>query len=104
MDRFDEYVEYALGPSMRRCSTVAIRIPSLPAGPLSVRSFHLEVPNEAGIFERVTHDFVTLDTDEMQRFAVVPPLETTLVRVVCTSNAAQTLGFNCIGFFDIEFA
>jgi len=59
---------------------------------------------KTGVYERVTDDFVTLDTDLMQHFVIHPPLETQNLRVICTTNAAQTVGFRCIGFFDIEFS
>jgi len=105
VDVFDEWVEYSLGPrnETRRCSMVGVRIPSLPQGPLSVRSFHLQTPDREGRYHRVTDDYITLDVEQMQRFAVVPPIETARLRVVCTTNAAQ-IGFRCVGFFDVEFA
>lgn len=103
IDAFEEYVEYSFG-GMRRCSTVSMRIPALPSGPLSARSFHLQVKNEDAVFCRVTDDFITIDTDQMQEFAIVPPLEMHCLRVVCTTNAAQAVGLRSIGFFDIAFS
>merc|ERR1711908_214287 len=84
---FREYVEYKLGASAVRCDTVSIRIPSMPSGPLSVREFHVEVPDACGDFTRASTTFVTRDTDDVQEFGIVPPLETQFVRVVCTRNA-----------------
>ena len=98
-------MQYSLGPVVRRCEFVSIRIPALPSGPLSVPKLHLEVPDPAdpAVYKRATPDLTTLDTDEMQEFAVIPPLETQYVRVVCTENAAG-FGFPSIGFFDVAFS
>ena len=101
--QFCEYVQYQLGPTAVRCDTVSMRIPSLPAGPLSVREFHLEVPDSIGDYSCVSANFVTLDTDNVQEFAIVPPIESQFVRVVCTRNAGGP-GCNNIGFFDIGFS
>lgn len=105
----NEWVEYSLGPAPRRVDRVSLRIPEMPSGPLSVRKFHLEVPNPTGSpgdYIPVTTTLVTLDTDKMQSFALLPPVEAQSLRIVCTENAAgsQYEGFNCIGFLDISFS
>jgi len=109
---FNEWVQYRMGPVPRRCDFVSMRIPQLPAGPLSVRIFHLEVPSfvrhqkggiVSGGYHRASEDFITLDTDEMQEFRLVPPIESQFLRVVCTENASNGM-FGAIGFFDISFS
>lgn len=132
-----EYLEFSMGSEPRRVSFVAMKIPPLPHGPLSVRDFHvlalrpgllrpparicsdtaladsdtnlldsadhwIRCPSASGILQ-------TLDRRDLQEFALVPPVETTVIRVVCTRNAAadEESGFlsaDCIGLFQIAFA
>lgn len=110
-------------------SFVGIKIPPLPAGPLSTRQFHLLAKRRLG--KRKQHmerelssadedhlakrprpkakpegkeqmaevggDFEwwpcgqmqTLDRGVLQELAIVPPVETTAIRLVSTSNAAE---------------
>ncbi|CAK0880020.1 unnamed protein product [Prorocentrum cordatum] len=50
----------------------------------------------------------TLDRADMQEFAIVPPLQTTGVRLVCTRSAVADEGggfmSDCIGLFHVRFA
>jgi hypothetical protein len=104
-----EYLEFTFGPVPRRVEFVSIRIPPLPMGPWSVREFHLLALDFSGSWVVVSPRLETLDRGDLQEFALVPPVETTSVRVVCTSNAAAgavgPLGFaDCIGHFEVLFA
>merc|ERR1712166_1670687 len=96
---FAEYVEYQLAEQSVRCEFASIRIPKLPEGPLSVRVFHLETRSDlfGDAFVRSSPNFTTLDTDHVQEFQIVPPIEAQSVRVVCTENAANG-AFESIGY------
>eukprot|EP00445_Apocalathium_hangoei_P007470 CAMPEP_0203866342 /NCGR_PEP_ID=MMETSP0359-20131031/15891_1 /ASSEMBLY_ACC=CAM_ASM_000338 /TAXON_ID=268821 /ORGANISM="Scrippsiella Hangoei, Strain SHTV-5" /LENGTH=265 /DNA_ID=CAMNT_0050784415 /DNA_START=175 /DNA_END=971 /DNA_ORIENTATION=+ len=116
-----EFLAFSFGAMPRRVSFVGVRIPPMPSGPLSVRNFHLEVPPQGTNTETAagldvwcmvpsTSEFRTLDNGALQEFALVPPLETTAVRLVCTRNAASASssrddwGPDCIGLFQVAFA
>jgi len=107
-----EYLEFSFGPEPRRVTCVAVKIPPLPYGPLSVRDFHLEVP-KLSEWEEVSQPLMTLDSPEMQEFVLCPPLECQKLRLVCTRNAMAALkptellprrGADCIGLFQVGFA
>lgn len=144
----NEYLEFSFGAVPHRVEIVAVKIPPLPMGPLSVRHFHLQAlplgadAKEPAVWESSTavalallpddsfatsaeisteggsngmeagfapgHRFTTLDVAGLQEFAVVPPLETTTVRLVCTEAAAAGPGVNfpidCVGLFRVCFA
>lgn len=110
---------------VRRVSNVGVRIPPLPHGPLSVRDFHVLVlskPNED--WRASSPTLRTLNSGEMQRFALVPPVDAIALRLVFTSNAIAcqseisdqcTAGESmsetmidpalwCIGLFQIEIS
>lgn len=111
-----EWIVYRLGPEPRRVDYVRMAIPTMPAGPLSVRRFHLCTSNAAegpwdGLAE---HHFTTLDEEGLQEFAVAPPIEARFIRLVCTENAAEDdvallsslhfhQGVDPIGFWQISF-
>ena len=64
-------------------------IPPLPGGPLSVRSFYLQVaPTEEGPWSRATVDLMTRDVPGRQWWHLSPQVEARFVRVVCLVNAA----------------
>jgi hypothetical protein len=44
-----EYMEFQLSSVVRRLSAVSIKIPPLPVGPLSVRTFRICVPDESSV-------------------------------------------------------
>ena len=112
----DEYVTYELGPANVIVDFFHITIPPLPSGPLSVRTFHLQIADEStGPWERATSDLMTLDVASRQWVALEPPLEARYVRVVCGTNAAHHeltringdatgLAPTCIGYFEAGFA
>eukprot|EP00931_Biecheleriopsis_adriatica_P060644 TRINITY_DN36430_c0_g1_i1.p1 TRINITY_DN36430_c0_g1~~TRINITY_DN36430_c0_g1_i1.p1 ORF type:complete len:334 (-),score=39.80 TRINITY_DN36430_c0_g1_i1:74-1021(-) len=116
-----EYLEFSLGPSLRRLSFIGLRIPPLPYGPLSVRDFHVlarrpstvSSPSKVDVTASGSKDvsmegcegvcwagwelvsakpMQTLDRAGLQEFALVPPVETTAVCLVFTRNAASALG------------
>jgi hypothetical protein len=112
--------------SMRRIYGVAMSIPVLPHGPLSVRHFVLETSNGtrsgtdgSGVSDAIAspsssfgpfqwerhpqHTFVTLDERGLQQFAVVPPIEAAFVRLVCLSSASSMCPTS-IGFWEIRFS
>ena len=120
----------------RRVNALGIKIPVLPYGPLSVRQFHIEhcsghefTKNAdtkfAVLEERMralsrqwisnpAHKFTTLDVKEMQIFALVPPIDASRIRIVCTTSAIGDQGEhyprqqlelmgNCVGLFQCNF-
>jgi len=106
----NEYLEFSFGRIPRRVSFVALKIPSLPYGPLSVRDFHVTAllcdvhTSHPNAWTDVMPALQTLDQDDLQEFALVPPVETTALRLVCTSNAARNGSATCVGLFQVCFA
>mmetsp|Transcript_22765 Transcript_22765/g.63216 ORF Transcript_22765/g.63216 Transcript_22765/m.63216 type:complete len:267 (-) Transcript_22765:1895-2695(-) len=112
-----EWIVYCLGEVRRRVDFVSMSIPVMPHGPLSVRHFHLKASDNADgpwVADH-RHQFVTLNEEGLQEFAVVPPIEARYLRLVCTENAAEgdsmfthaayaTHGLDPIGFWEIAFA
>ena len=103
-----EHVTFRCGATSApvRVDRVALKIPPLPMGPLSVREFHLESANSPeGPWTRATPDLQTLDSRALQEWALHPPLESRYVRIVCTKNATanRTRIAGCVGFFYIKF-
>merc|ERR1712048_421158 len=110
-----EYLEFSFGQKPRRISVVALRIPPLPRGPLSVRDFHLlalrpgyDPADENSWIAASPDPLQTLDRADLQEFAIVPPVETTGMRLVCTRNAISgyqsKLYTGCVGLFQVTFA
>lgn len=111
----EEYLEFSFGQRPRRISVVALRIPPLPRGPLSVRDFHLlalrpglDPSSESSWIAASPNPLQTLDRADLQELAVVPPVETTAIRLVCTRNAVagfqSKLYTGCVGLFQVSFA
>lgn len=117
-----EYLEFSLGSRPRQVSVIAMKIPPWPHGPLSVRQFHLlalrgDKPTshpDAWVLAS-PRPMETLDRATLQEFALVPPLETTAVRLVCTLNAEaaaaaasrprrRAFAANCVGLFQVRLA
>lgn len=114
-----EYLDFELGSgSLRRVTTIGIRIPPLPHGPLSVRNFRVHVSKYVGSDNddtardwRVVGEFRTLDTERMQEFALEAPVDARYVRIECTSNAASDEGeiglfltsrvLDCVGLYQV---
>jgi hypothetical protein len=114
-----EYLEFAFG-GLRRISYVALKIPPLPYGPLSVRKFHIMAlrygkgaqRSESDAWATVdNHHFQTLDLAGLQEFALVPPCDCEALRLVFTLNAAGAegggvsgFGTDCVGLFQVALA
>ena len=119
-----EWVAYQLSPAAAvRIEYLALTIPALPHGPLSVRVFHLEsAAHVDGPWVRCTDDLYSLDSGDVQEWALSPPVEAQLVRIVCCVNANAYVRqqqerrgeipqftqihadqADCIGFFWIAF-
>jgi len=104
-----EYLEFSFGPVARRISFLAMKIPPLPHGPLSVREFHLLALDDDGAWCPASpNPLITLDRGDLQEFALVPPVETVGMKLVCTRNAAADsengMSIDCIGLFQVSFA
>jgi hypothetical protein len=104
-----QYLEFAFGAVPRRIEFVAMSIPPMPSGPLSVRDFHLLANDGSGTWKPASPEYKTLDVPGLQEFAMVPPVDATAIRLVCTRNAAadsdNSMCFaDCIGLFQVSFA
>ncbi len=111
----EEYLEFTLSKLVdepRRVGAVGIKIPPLPQGPLSVRRFHIEYLNEGSEWKKHRSTFYTLDRAELQSFAILPSIDASRVRVVCTMNAAseaynhnfpRIFSCDCVGLFQVKF-
>jgi len=115
-----EYLEFSFG-GLRRISYVALKIPPLPHGPLSVRLFHI-LKLRPGMSRQSTQSdawvvvspnpLQTLDREGLQEFALIPPCEAECLRLVCTANAASMgedavrsfLVADCVGLFQVAWA
>ncbi|CAE8618645.1 unnamed protein product, partial [Polarella glacialis] len=106
-------------PLMRRVTTIGIRIPPLPHGPLSVRDFRVLAKGHAEEDWRpASPPLRTMDSGMMQHFALVPPIDACALRIVFTSSAAACQAdddpsyaelrvessLSCFGLFQIEIA
>eukprot|EP00947_MAST-08B_sp_MAST-8B-sp1_P001466 g1466.t1 len=105
-----EWVLYDLAAgAMRRANFVGLRIPKMPQGPLSVKTFHMEASMAPlGPFRQVSDELRTLDTDAWQWFCLAGPVDACYMRIVCTSNVLgpgmpPDAGVDMIGFFEIAF-
>lgn len=110
-----EFLEFSFGSAPQRVSFVGIRIPPMPYGPLSVRTFHLLALSNCGNNSWIdvgAKPLTTLDRGNLQEIAIVPPAETTRIRLVCTCNAAaaamsesETFSpiSDSIGLFQVQF-
>lgn len=101
-----EYLEFSFGTKPRRVETVALRIPPMPYGPLSVRVFCVKVLSSAGEWLAASPHLQTLDRADLQEFALLPPVDTSVMRIECTRNAAAGLTrvADCIGLFQVAFS
>ena len=100
-----QWVEYDVGADDIAIHQLHLTIPPLPAGPLSVRHFHIEACREPPpppeghppsapprVWKRASPDLTTLDVPSRQSFAITPPIERRrYVRVVCKMNAAAAM-------------
>ena len=106
-----EYVEFRLCPRnlLRRLTSVHIRIPPLPQGPLSVREFRLEVVGEGGWWQKFPDIHVVDNRSGMQQFYIGINIDASLVRVVCLSNQISQYveelptSLTSVGFYAVRF-
>ena len=107
-----EYVEFQLSPQpLVRLNAVSLKIPPLPAGPLSVRDFELQAPDAQGVWTAVSPVFRLQNIAGMQRFELPEKLDLIKVRVVCLSNQLsdfyneQMFGFTYqrVGYYTVRF-
>lgn len=84
-----------------RLELFAVRIPKLPQGPLSVRRFYLESSMDGKDFEKSSPMLATLNTNNLQHFAISPPIEARFIRMRCITAANPFL--DKVGFWEIKF-
>ena len=107
-----EYMEFQLSPVVRRLSAVSIKIPPLPVGPLSVRTFHIAIPDTStGISQLPMTSTTTTTTTSTAWIYATPELtvenktgyqrfecsgiDAKSIRIVCTMNQiSRFLGQN----------
>ena len=89
-----EYMEFQLSPVVTRLSAVSIKIPPLPLGPLSVRTFRIAIPDDS-VSSQMTPTTTWINaTDELtvenktgyQRFELSLGIDARSIRIVCTTN------------------
>jgi len=110
-----EWLQFTLGPRLRRLTAILLKIPPLPQGPLSVREFCIEAySNEQG-WHSVSPTFVVPNRIRWQHFMLDEPADVTQVRMVCLSNQvanfmqeeelslAQVRQLESVGFYSIRF-
>lgn len=106
-----EYLEFQFAPSsvdpkLRRIEFIGLKIPPMPYGPLSVRSFRVLALTASGQWMPASNELQTLDRSDLQFFALAP-VDATAMRLECTVNAAagsRASFSDCIGLFQVSFA
>jgi hypothetical protein len=110
-----QWVQFALGSTLRRLSTVQIKIPPLPQGPLSVREFLVQAFSIDRGWHQVSPTFVVANRAGWQMFHLTELVDVDEVRIVCLSNQISALihdleaneamlrRFESVGFFTIRF-
>jgi hypothetical protein len=90
LGRGNEHVELLMGPTLRRVKAIAIKIPPLPQGPLSVREFRLDAPANNGEWKAISSVFTLDNRLGFQRFLLADEMDAKQVRLVCLSNQIST--------------
>lgn len=119
-----EFIQFSLAPTLCRLSSVSIKIPPLPVGPLSVAEFQLEQPSSSSSPEpgETTWEplhpvpFTTSNRTGWQPFILPQAVDVQEVRFVCLSNQmSQFLKengalrqraagiYDSVGFYSIRF-
>jgi hypothetical protein len=107
-----EYLEFEMSMEKkpRRVSAVGIQIPPMPQGPLSVRRFHIDYTDDGTLWHAHPSTFYTLDNAELQQFALLPPIDASRIKMVCTLNANQDtpesshpFHCDCVGLLQVQF-
>jgi hypothetical protein len=86
LGRGQQWVQFALSPTLCRLSAVLLKIPPLPQGPLSVREFFLQAFSIDRGWHSISPIFVVENRVGWQRFPLLDPADVDEVRVVCVSN------------------
>ena len=119
--RGQQWVQFQLSHNLRRLSSVSIKIPPMPQGPLSVREFCLQAFHLERGWHAITPRFQAQNIVGWQRFHF-PDVDVDEVRLVCFSNQMEEyikklresnpgddnlltqLGrFESVGFFSVRF-
>jgi hypothetical protein len=116
-----EYMEFQLSPVVTRLSAVSIKIPPLPVGPLSVRTFRVAIPDSVSptTWINATDELTVENKTGYQRFELSLGIDARLIRIVCTTNQiSRFLGqknevagddnnnnnqFHAVGFYSVKF-
>ena len=110
--RGEEYIEFELGPTLKRLTAVHLSIPPLPRGPLSVRTMRLDSnANATGEWRAATTVLTVENRSGWQRIELPSPIDAQFVRVVCLTNQATRFQnedapsdeWDAVGFFTIKF-
>jgi hypothetical protein len=87
-----EWVDFQVGNTIKRLTAVSLKIPPLPAGPLSVAEFQVEYKEQASAplsvryWKVASPVYVTQNRTGFQRFQLPEPVDALLIRIVCLSN------------------
>lgn len=84
-----EYMEFQLSPVVTRLSAVSIKIPPLPVGPLSVRTFRVAIPDVSvspTTWINATDELTVENKTGYQRFELSLGIDARSIRIVCTTN------------------
>jgi len=107
------YLQFQVAPDLqlRRVSSVSIRIPPLPYGPLSLLEFRIDHSPEKDKWIKGNITMKLKSVSGMQHFELIPT-DTREIRLVCLSNMVSGmrsgLGFpltysSCVGLFAVSF-
>lgn len=113
LGRGREYVEFQLANTLCRLTSVSIKIPPIPRGPLSVKEFELLAPVdvERTHWISISKRFDVRNVTGFQRFAMVPT-DVQHVRLVCWTNQISTFlsvepvvrtHYEAVGYYAVRF-
>lgn len=112
-----QWVQYYMGDGLRRLSTVFLKIPPLPQGPLSVKDFCLQTFTLFKGWHNVTPIFSADNVSGWQRFDLPEPCDVQEIRFVCLNNQissfinehdpaipeSQLRRLEAVGFYAVRF-
>jgi len=84
-----------------RVQSFSVRIPRLPNGPLSVRTFVLATSIDGKEFEISPRKYTTHDTDHIQHFCCDLPMEAKFVKMICLTAADSDS--DSVGLWEVQF-
>lgn len=121
--RGQQWVQFRLSDKLRRLSSVSLKIPPTPQGPLSVCEFGLQAFHLERGWHAITPRFRVQNQAGWQTFSLVEEADVDEVRLVCYSNQVADLisefreqnpnetnlllklrRFESVGFFSVKFA